>query len=143
MKIVAVFAVVLGAAIAAASSRAQEVRTQWDGVYTEEQAKRGAALYFERCVHCHGATLTGAVDGAASLTGTTFYGNWNGVTLDLMLERVRTTMPVDNPATLSRQQTADLIAFVFSANKFPAGKTELPRQAEMLSLIQFKATKGG
>ena len=135
MKIVAVFAVVLGAAIAAASSRAQDVRTQWDGVYTDEQAKRGAALYFERCVHCHGATLTGAVDGAASLTGTTFYGNWNGVTLDLMLERVRTTMPVDNPATLSRQQTADLIAYILSVNRAPSGDIELPADAGLLKTI--------
>jgi hypothetical protein len=58
-----------------------------------------------------------------------------------MAERVRTTMPVDKPASLSRQQTADVLAYVFRANKFPAGDTELPRQAEMLSLIQFKATK--
>ena len=128
------------AAIAAAALHAQAPRTVWDGVYTEEQAKRGSELYFERCVHCHGPTL-GGIDSAAALTGSTFFGNWNGVTLDQMLDRVRSTMPVDKPASLSRQQTADLLAFVFSANKFPAGKTELPRQAEMLTLIQFKATK--
>ena len=137
-------AIVAGAIWAAALTAAlggQAPRSVWDGVYTEEQAKRGEALYMERCVHCHGANLAGAVDGAASLTGSTFNGNWNGVTLDLMLDRVRSTMPVDKPASLSRQQVADLLAFVFSANKFPAGKTELPRQAEMLNLIQFKATK--
>ena len=136
-----VLAFVLWAAAVAGSAHAQATRTVWDGIYTEEQAKRGEALYMERCVHCHGSNLAGAVDGAASLTGTTFYGNWNGVTLDLMLDRVRSTMPVDKPSSLSRQQTADLLAFIFSANKFPVGKTELPRQAEMLNLIQFKATK--
>ena len=141
MKLATVFVALLCAGLAGAAVGAQATRTVWDGVYTEEQAKRGAALYFERCVHCHGATLGGAVDGAASLTGATFSGNWNGVTLDLMLDRVRTTMPVDKPSSLSRQQTADLLAFLFSANKFPTGKTELPRQAEMLSLIQFKASK--
>jgi mono/diheme cytochrome c family protein len=129
------------AAVAAAWPAQTTTRTVWDGVYTEEQAKRGEALYHQRCVHCHGANLAGAVDGAANLTGATFAGNWNGVTLDLMLDRVRTTMPVDQPASLSRQQIADLLAFIFSANKFPPGQTELPRQAEMLSLIQFKATK--
>jgi cytochrome c len=141
VKRATILAAVFWAGAVAGSLRAQTTRTVWDGVYTEEQAKRGAALYFERCVHCHGTNLSGAVDGAASLTGTTFNGNWNGVTLDLMLDRVRTTMPVDKPASLSRQQTADLLAFVFSANKFPTGKAELPRQAEMLSLIQFKATR--
>jgi mono/diheme cytochrome c family protein len=136
--------ILAGAIWAAALTTApggQAPRSVWDGVYTEEQAKRGEALYMERCVHCHGANLAGAVDGAASLTGSTFNGNWNGVTLDLMLDRVRATMPVDKPASLSRQQVADLLAFIFSANKFPAGKTELPRQAEMLNLIQFKPTK--
>ena len=50
-------------------------------------------------------------------------------------------MPMDTPATLSRQQTLDVLTYVFSVNKFPAGQAELPRQAEMLNLIQFKATK--
>ena len=126
--------------VAMATAPAQGPRTVWDGVYTEEQAKRGQAVYAERCAHCHGPTLAG-IDAAAALTGPTFNGNWNGVPLDQMLERVRTTMPVDKPGTLSRQQSADVLAYVFSANKFPPGKTELPRQAEMLSLIQFKATK--
>ena len=137
----AVLGMTLWAAALAIVLPAQATRSVWDGVYTEEQAKRGEALYHQRCVHCHGVNLAGAVDGAASLTGATFYGNWNGVTLDLMLDRVRTTMPVDNPSSLSRQQIADLLAFVFSVNKFPAGRTELPRQAEMLNLIHFKATK--
>jgi cytochrome c len=141
MRTAVVLSALLWCGVLVSALGSQPARSVWDGVYTEEQAKRGAALYFERCVHCHGATLSGAVDGAASLTGQTFYGNWNGVTLDLMLDRVRTTMPVDNPSSLSRQQTADLLAFVFSVNKFPTGKTELPRQAEMLSLIQFKASK--
>jgi len=141
MRLAAVLVGILWAAALTTAVRGQTPRTVWDGVYTEEQAKRGEALYMERCVHCHGTNLAGAVDGAASLTGATFNGNWNGVTLDLMLDRVRSTMPVDKPASLSRQQIADLLSFIFSANKFPAGKTELPRQAEMLNLIQFKATK--
>jgi mono/diheme cytochrome c family protein len=141
MRLAAMLAAGVWAAAVTTAVQGQTLRTVWDGVYTEEQAKRGEALYMERCVHCHGVNLAGAVDGAASLTGATFNGNWNGVTLDLMLDRVRTTMPVDKPASLSRQQIADLLAFLFSANKFPTGKTELPRQAEMLSLIQFKATR--
>ena len=141
MKLTAALAVLWSGGLVGAVLGAQGQRTVWDGVYTEEQAKRGADLYFERCVHCHGPNLTGAADGVAALTGPTFNGNWNGVALDLMLDRVRTTMPVDKPASLSRQQTADVLAYIFSVNKFPAGKTELPRQAELLNLIQFKATK--
>jgi mono/diheme cytochrome c family protein len=127
------------AAIAVAA--AQEKRSVWDGVYTEDQAKRGEALYNERCVRCHGPSYMGGTDGAGALVGPTFNGNWNGVALDQMLDRVRMTMPQDKPASLSRQQTADAIAFLLSINKIPPGKDELPRQSEMLALIQYKAAK--
>jgi len=137
---VAVSVVALGIGLAA-SVVAQDMRTVWDGVYTEAQAKRGQAIYFDRCVRCHGPTLMGEADGVKPLMGPIFNGNWNGVTLDQMLDRVRATMPQDKPATLSRQQTADVLTYIFSVNKIPAGKAELPRQAEMLALIQFKPTR--
>jgi mono/diheme cytochrome c family protein len=133
-----VTAAVLGAVV---MLKAQEARSVWTGVYTDAQAKRGEELYFERCVRCHGATFMGGTDGAGPLLGPTFNGNWNGVPLDQMLDRVRATMPQDKPATLSRQQVADALSFIFSINKIPAGKDELPRQAEMLNLIQYKASK--
>ena len=132
---------VLGGAWAAAVVSAQPTRTVWDGVYTEEQAKRGEAIYFDRCVRCHGATLMGGTDGAGPLIGPTFNGNWNGVPLGSMVDRMRMTMPLDKPATLSRQQTADVLTYILSINKFPAGKDELPRTAEILNQIQFKASK--
>ena len=127
---------------AAGVVRAQDTRSVWDGVYTEAQAKRGEALYFERCVRCHGPSLMGGTDGAGPLTGPTFNDNWNGVPLGAMVDRMRMTMPLDKPASLSRQQTADVLTYIFSINKFPAGKEELPRTAEILNQIQFKATKG-
>ncbi len=127
----------LVAAIVAGS----QTRSVWDGVYTEAQAKRGEAIYAERCVRCHGATMMGGTDGAGALIGEKFNGNWNGVPLDQMIDRVRASMPLDKPMTLSRQQTVDVISYIFSANKIPPGAAELPRQAEMLSLIQYKASK--
>jgi len=132
--------VIAGALVAATAMSAQSsARSVWDGVYTEEQAKRGEAIYFERCVRCHGETMMGGTDGAGPLIGDKFNGNWNGVPLDQMIDRVRASMPLDKPMTMSRQQTVDVISYVFSANKIPAGKAELPRQAEMLNLIQYKA----
>jgi mono/diheme cytochrome c family protein len=133
-----ILALALVPALAAAAAQEKSV---WDGVYTEEQAKRGEALYAERCIRCHGSSYVGGTDGATALVGPSFNGNWNGVTLDLMLDRVRLTMPQDKPASMSRQQTADAMAFLLSINKIPAGKAELPRQAEMLALIRYKATK--
>ena len=116
-------------------------RSVWDGVYTDAQAERGRAIYLDHCVKCHGPTLMGGGAGAGPLQGAVFSSNWNGVPLGAMLDRVRTTMPQDKPMTLSRQQTADVLAYVFSVNKFPSGKTELSRQTEILNTIAFKATK--
>ena len=124
--------------------RAQEPpssgRSVWDGVYTEEQAKRGEDLYEKQCSACHGDKLAGR-ESAPPLTGGAFLSNWNGLPLSDLFERVRRTMPQNAPGKLSRQQNADILAYLLSFNKFPAGKTELYRQAEMLKEIRFEATK--
>ena len=136
----------IGALVVAASAtialalRAQE-KTVWDGVYTDEQATRGEALYGEHCVRCHGATLQGNGEGAKSLTDAAFKSTWNGVTLGALFDRVRLSMPQDKPGTMTRQQVADLLAFLLRANKFPAGKDELVRQTDLLNAIAFKSEK--
>ena len=119
---------------------AQE-KTVWDGVYTEEQATRGEALYDEHCVRCHGATLQGNGEGAKPLTDAAFKSTWNGVLLGALFDRIRLSMPQDKPGTMTRQQVADLLAFILRANKFPAGKDELVRQTDLLNAIVFKSEK--
>lgn len=124
----------------AAFAIAQE-RTVWDSVYTEEQATRGEALYGEHCVRCHGVNLQGNGEGAKSLTDATFKSTWNGVTLGALFDRIRLSMPQDKPGSMTRQQTADLLAFILRANNFPAGKAELVRQTDLLNAIVFKSEK--
>jgi S-disulfanyl-L-cysteine oxidoreductase SoxD len=126
-----------GAQQAAAGTSARSV---WDGVYTKQQAERGIELYATHCRSCHGEQLEG--NGPAHpLAGPVFTANWDGVSMGDMLERTRTSMPIDKPGSLSRQQVADVLAFVLSANKLPAGEVELPRQAEILNQMRFLATK--
>ncbi len=117
-----------------------ETRSVWDGVYTEEQAKRGEAVYKKQCGACHGEMLTGG-ESAPPLTGGAFQANWNGLTLGDLFDRIRKTMPQSKPGSLTRQQGADVLAFMLSINKFPAGKTELYRQTEMLKEIRFETKK--
>ena len=136
----------LGSALIAASLfalRAQEPagsRSVWDGVYTEEQAKRGEPVYQKECAACHGAMMTGG-ESAPPLTGGGFQANWNGLTLGDLFDRIRKTMPQSKPGSLTRQQDADVLAFMLSLNKFPAGKTELYRQSEMLKEIRLETKK--
>jgi mono/diheme cytochrome c family protein len=146
MKIrIAVVAFIGLAAVGAfrASLRAQQTApagSVWNGIYTEEQAKRGDPLYSQKCASCHGQDLTGG-ELAPALTGAEFASNWSGLSVGDLFERIRISMPQDNPGTLSRQQIADILAFVLSKGGFPAGTTELPREGEVLKQIRFEATK--
>jgi S-disulfanyl-L-cysteine oxidoreductase SoxD len=125
--------------VARQAAPSSELRSIWEGVYTEEQAKRGEAVYRKECASCHGDTLVGG-GGAAPLTGGTFLSNWNGLTLGDLFDRIRKTMPQGTPGKLTKQQNADVLAYLLSFNKFPRGKTELSRQTEFLKEIRFEAT---
>jgi len=95
-----------------------------DGVYSDAQAKRGEAAYTKSCAGCHGPDLAGA-DTAPSLTGSEFNAGWNDLTLDDLFDRIKTTMPGDAPGSLSREQCADVLAYLLSKDGFPAGQAEL------------------
>jgi mono/diheme cytochrome c family protein len=119
---------------------AQAARSVWDGVYTSEQAARGASLYANNCASCHGSALSGG-ESAPPLTGGEFFSNWNGLTLGDLFERIRISMPADRPGKLSRAEDADVLAFMLSVSQFPPGKTELERQTEALKQIRIDSAK--
>ena len=131
-----VWLVVLGVAVLAG----QTTRTVWDGVFTEEQAKRGQASYGEECASCHGVELTGG-EQAPPLAGAAFLGTWNGLAVGVLYDRMRQSMPQDDPGSLSRQINADILAYMLKANGFPAGKTELEKDSEVLRQIKLISEK--
>ena len=126
--------------LAAMAQEATTSRSVWDGVYTVEQATRGEEIYRKECASCHGDSLVGG-GGAAPLTGGAFLSNWNGLTVGDLFERIRKTMPQGALGKLNKQQDADVLAYLLSFNKFPAGKAELQKQVEFLKEIRFEATK--
>ena len=144
MKIRIAALAVIGLAVIGASYstlRAQSgSRSVWDGVYTDDQAQKGGPLYNQYCAACHGDTLAGGEE-APPLSGGDFQSNWNGLTAGDLFDRIRTTMPLNNPNSLSSPINANILAYIFSVNKFPAGKTELPPQTEVLKGIKFLASK--
>jgi mono/diheme cytochrome c family protein len=115
-------------------------RSVWDGVYTAEQAKRGAPLYAQHCSSCHGTTFEGG-EMAPPLAGGTFNANWNGLSLGDLIERIRISMPQNSPNSLSRQQYVDIVAAMLGGGEFPQGKTELPREVDVLRQIAFESMK--
>ena len=119
---------------------AQQPASVWDGVYTQAQASRGETVYSKECASCHGQGLDGSGQ-APPLSGADFKGNWNGQTVDDLFEKVQTSMPGDQPGKLSREQNADILAFVLGNNGFPAGSKELPADAAALGKIRFETAK--
>jgi S-disulfanyl-L-cysteine oxidoreductase SoxD len=115
-------------------------RSVWDGVYSAEQARRGQARYAELCATCHGDTLGGG-ESAPPLAGGEFLANWNTLTMGDLFDRTRSTMPQNKPGSLSREASAEILAFVLSVNQFPAGKDALPQASEALREIRIEAVK--
>ena len=112
-----------------------------DGVYSTAQASRGQASYKAACASCHGETLEGSGAATPPLLGSDFAMNWAGQTVDDLFERIQTTMPADRPGKLSRAENADILAYILSVNKLPAGNTDLPSDAESLKQVQFDPPK--
>jgi len=132
--------VAAAAMLAVSAVLAQAPRSVLDGAFTAEQVKRGEAVSQKECVNCHGAALSGGEE-APALEGGAFLSNWTGLTVGDLYERIRSTMPQDDPTRLNRQQDADVVAYILNLNHYPAGKTELPTQTEVLKQIKIEAAK--
>jgi mono/diheme cytochrome c family protein len=98
--------------------------TVWDGVYTENQAKRGETAYGGGCANCHLENLRGD-NTSPSLVGTGFTSTWTTKNVRALYSRIISTMPQDNPGTLNEATVLDIVAYLFKANGFPAGANEL------------------
>ncbi len=129
IMIVAVSAVQVGSA---------QTKSQWDGVYTAAQATAGEAVYAEKCSTCHGTALGGG-EMAPALAGQEFATNWNDLSLGDLFERMRISMPQDDPGSLSRQQNVEVLAFMLSYGGYPDGETPLPTQTDALRGIKLLA----
>jgi mono/diheme cytochrome c family protein len=106
------------------------------GAYTEEQAVRGRALYYEHCLQCHGETLAG-VDKAPALAGPQFGSTWNEAPLAALVARIA-TMPPEKPGTLTREQGVDVLSYILWYNGLPLGAVPLGTGTDVLGRITFQ-----
>ena len=118
----------------AADTSAQTSFSIWDGIYTEEQAERGRRDYSRHCKECHGEDLRGG-ETAAALVGKELVSFWSEASVGVLFEEIRETMPEENPGALSDQDYADILAFLFQANKFPDGEEALEPDVDYLHRI--------
>ena len=108
------------------------------GIYTTAQAEQGQAVFDDQCVSCHGPLTAFVPEMAALLADHTFRSRWTGRSVGELFALIRDEMPQDAPGTLSPEQTADLVAYILSGNRLPAGEAPLTGDVEQLSRISFE-----
>ena len=121
--------------------RAQQPKSVLDGIYTEAQAMRGDKVYAENCAVYHGPKLAGTDTAGPSLSGPDFTNGWKDMSAGALLSKINTDMPSNAPGTLTPAQYADVMSFVLSVNKYPAGQTELPTDPNVLKAVKMAAPK--
>lgn len=110
--------------------------------FTADQAKQGHDIYTQHCASCHGDRLQGLA--APSLAGKDFLttAEHNGWTMGMLQTIVTQNMPFNDPASLSDEQYADVIAYVLASNCFPSGSQKFPEE-QTPSLAKIKIATPG
>jgi mono/diheme cytochrome c family protein len=119
------------------AAQVPQLRSMTDGVYSAGQAARGQQVYKVQCGECHGTAMEGTT--GPPLVGDNFLSNWSGRPLANLIDKIEKTMPFNQPLTLSRQQSADLAAYMLQAGKFPAGQADLTEAT--LSQLTFPTVR--
>jgi cytochrome c5 len=108
-------------------------------VYTTAQAERGKTEYERTCARCHAANLDGVQDANLlgdfaprfSIRGTDFMERWREDTGYSLFTFIKTGMPPRTEPNApkipeySDETVLDLVAYMFQANGFPAGKNDM------------------
>ena len=103
-------------------SQTRNAKTVWDGVFSEDQARRGRASYNASCASCHRDDLTG-YEGA--LKGQKFVDRWREEALESLYSNIKRSMPRNAPGTLETATYLDIVAYILQQNGFPAGVSDL------------------
>ena len=105
-----------------------------DGVFTAEQATRGAEAYEKACASCHMSDLRGE-SFAPALNGDAFGLRWENGKLGDLHKIIKGTMPADNPGSLTPQQYADIVAFLLKANGYQPGQALSENPADSAQIL--------
>ena len=111
----------MAVALAAAGVWASHAIAQTSrGPFTDAQAQAGLAVYTSRCASCHEAGGE-----TVRLIGAGFTDIWRTRTTRDLYTRIKTTMPLSNPGSLSDADAASVAAYILKSNGAAAGPTAL------------------
>jgi ankyrin repeat protein len=123
-----------GGAASPAPAVAAPARTNWDGIVTAAQVKRGQEVYARACSVCHLDSLKGDAV-SPPLLGRAFMDRYVGSSAHDMVTAIRTSMPQNAPDSLGDQRYVDLVGYLLSVNGSPTGGAELPLDVNALMRI--------
>src|SRR5258708_23882850 len=115
---------VIGISIAVTAAQ-QPART---GPFTGEQAASGRAIYQSTCSTCHLPDMKGTFE-APPLAGANFMNMWRNRPMSDLFSRIKNSMPITNPGSLSDQDAANLVAYILQANGAMAAEATLTHRA--------------
>ena len=98
------------------------------GAYTEEQAALGEKTFGGKCVECHEKKDVSGVD---------FRKKWNGRTARDLYQLIRTTMPDDNPGSMTPEQYLNIVTYLLKLNGLPSGTTMLSADSTVLEAAKL------
>jgi mono/diheme cytochrome c family protein len=125
-----------GAVVSIANGQSASIPTALSGVYSEDQAIRGQALYYDHCLACHGEMLNG-LDQAPPLAGPQFTDVWDGEPLAALVGRID-TMPPTDPGSLPRGDNVAILAYMLWYNGLPIGEFPLSAEQSVLTQMLFQ-----
>lgn len=114
------------AAPAPAAGAASDI---WAGVYTTAQATRGQRVVTQVCSACHSPSEWSRPD---------FLRGWSNRPVADLFDQIHSTMPMNAPGSLTRQQYVDVITYMLQINKVPAGQVELGTTDEALRAVRIQ-----
>ncbi len=109
-----------------------------DGLFSSEQAARGAEAYRATCSSCHALDLRGNSN-SPGLRGIGFLFVWEGRSLGELYDAIRTTMPQESPGSLTIGQYLDILAYILEQNDYPAGGADLANASGELDSVVISA----
>jgi mono/diheme cytochrome c family protein len=66
-----------------------------------------------------------------------FQDTWKTRSVGDLFDRIRATMPQNEPGTLTPERTAGIVAYILSANQAPPGTAPLAADVETLKAIRM------
>lgn len=117
--------IAIAAASAATSGRALST------LFTNVQAAHGRVVFEQHCAACHGDDLRGKIGPA--LIGRSFGSAVDHTTVSIMFNVIAFEMPAGDPASLTKQNYAAVMAYILRRNGYPAGAHPLSYAAAQAS----------